>query len=91
MTAEQPGIGEGDAGPERHVPVMLREVLEAAAPLEGALVCDGTFGAGGYTRAMLEAGAEVVAIDRDPDATETARAFAAEFGQRFRLITRGCP
>ncbi|MCB1420758.1 MAG: 16S rRNA (cytosine(1402)-N(4))-methyltransferase RsmH [Notoacmeibacter sp.] len=85
MTAEQPGIGEGDAGPERHVPVMLREVLEAAAPLEGALVCDGTFGAGGYTRAMLEAGAEVVAIDRDPDATETARAFAAEFGQRFRF------
>lgn len=51
-----------------HVPVLLDEVIDALAPGEGEWHLDGTFGAGGYTRAILGAGANVVAIDRDPDA-----------------------
>ena len=50
-----------------HVPVLLPEVLTALAPVAGETHVDGTFGAGGYARALLEAGAEVVAFDRDPD------------------------
>lgn len=66
-----------------HAPVMLPEVAKALAPLAGALVVDGTFGAGGYTRRFLEDGARVVAFDRDP----TAARFAADLGaDRFRLI-----
>ncbi len=84
MSAGVDGTRE-EAGDTRHIPVMMAEVLEALAPLDGALVCDGTFGAGGYSRAMLEAGALVIAIDRDPDAKKTAQGFASEFGPRFRF------
>jgi 16S rRNA (cytosine1402-N4)-methyltransferase len=52
-----------------HIPVLLDEVLVALAPLPGATLVDGTFGAGGYSRAALTAGAaRVFGIDRDPDA-----------------------
>ena len=85
MTADNVGASAASEALARHIPVMLAQVLEAAAPLAGALVCDGTFGAGGYTRAMLEAGAQVIAIDRDPDAAVTARGLAEEFGGRFRF------
>ena len=51
-----------------HIPVLLAEVLAAVAPAEGTVVVDATFGAGGYTRAFLAAGATVHAFDRDPDA-----------------------
>ena len=50
----------------RHIPVLLAEVLEALDPRPGATIVDGTFGAGGYTRALLDRGADVVALDRDP-------------------------
>ncbi len=61
-----------DAPP--HVPVLLDEVLAALSPLQGAVVIDGTFGAGGYSRAILGAGAaRVIGIDRDPAALEAAR------------------
>jgi 16S rRNA (cytosine1402-N4)-methyltransferase len=72
------------AGPHR--PVLLAEVLDALAPLEGARFVDGTFGAGGYSRALLEAGASVVAIDRDPNVAAFAEALGAEFGARFRFV-----
>jgi 16S rRNA (cytosine1402-N4)-methyltransferase len=72
------------AGP--HQPVLLAEVLAALAPLEGATVVDGTFGAGGYSRALLEAGANVIAIDRDPDVKGFADRLSAEFGRRFRFV-----
>ncbi len=51
-----------------HIPVLLDEVIEALAISPGETHVDGTFGAGGYTRAMLKAGARVIAFDRDPDA-----------------------
>jgi 16S rRNA (cytosine1402-N4)-methyltransferase len=51
-----------------HIPVLLDEVLEALAPQPGDVIVDATFGAGGYTRALLGAGATVHAFDRDPDA-----------------------
>lgn len=57
-----------------HVPVLLEEVLAALAPLEGASVIDATFGAGGYSREILGAGAlRVIGIDRDPSALVAAR------------------
>ncbi|RJT22494.1 16S rRNA (cytosine(1402)-N(4))-methyltransferase RsmH [Chakrabartia godavariana] len=57
-----------------HVPVLLDEVIDALAISPGETHVDGTFGAGGYTRAMLAAGAKVVAFDRDPDAIAAGRA-----------------
>lgn len=51
-----------------HIPVLLDEVIAALAPAPGAVIVDGTFGAGGYTRRLLDAGATVHAFDRDPDA-----------------------
>jgi 16S rRNA (cytosine1402-N4)-methyltransferase len=67
-----------------HVPVLLAEVLEALQPAPGNIVVDGTFGAGGYSRAFLAAGATVIAFDRDPT---TARfAPVSVDGGMFRLI-----
>ena len=52
-----------------HRPVMLTEVLAVLSPRDGGVYVDGTFGAGGYSRAILEAADCIVwAIDRDPDA-----------------------
>jgi 16S rRNA (cytosine1402-N4)-methyltransferase len=66
-----------------HTPVLLAEVTAALAPGPGRLIVDGTFGAGGYSRALLERGADVVAFDRDPLALE----FAATLGHsHFRLV-----
>ncbi|WP_101068227.1 16S rRNA (cytosine(1402)-N(4))-methyltransferase RsmH [Roseovarius salinarum] len=74
----------GDTTP--HVPVLLRPLLDAVAPVEGTWI-DGTMGAGGYTRGLLESGAaHVVAIDRDPQALEMARGWAAAWGSRLTLV-----
>ena len=65
------GAGFGPTGAGRdvtHIPVLLPETLDALDIRAGALYLDGTFGAGGYTRAMLERGAKVIALDRDPNA-----------------------
>ncbi|MEP1932813.1 MAG: 16S rRNA (cytosine(1402)-N(4))-methyltransferase RsmH [Roseibium sp.] len=59
-----PAVG----GPERHVPVLLDEVLEWLDPKPGEVIIDGTFGAGGYSRAILDREAKVIGVDRDPDA-----------------------
>jgi 16S rRNA (cytosine1402-N4)-methyltransferase len=69
-----------------HVPVLLAEVLDALAPLPDAHIVDGTFGAGGYSRALLQAGARVTAIDRDPNVRPFADALAAEFPSRFNFV-----
>ena len=56
-----------------HVPVLLEEVLAALSPRPGDIIIDATFGAGGYTRALLDAGATVHGFDRDPTAIEAVR------------------
>jgi 16S rRNA (cytosine1402-N4)-methyltransferase len=55
-------------GPVRHLPVLARQVFDLLAPRAGGLYIDGTFGAGGHTRALLDAGGSVIGIDRDPTA-----------------------
>jgi 16S rRNA (cytosine1402-N4)-methyltransferase len=71
----------------RHIPVLLDEVIAALAPADGAVIVDGTFGAGGYSRAVLAAAdCQVVAIDRDPAAVAGGASLAAEFGDRLRLV-----
>ena len=57
-----------------HIPVLLDEVVAALAPAPGERIVDATFGAGGYTRAILATGAQVIAFDRDPDAIAAGRA-----------------
>lgn len=70
-----------------HVPVMLPEVLRALRPMPGEVHADGTFGAGGYTKAILDAGARVIAFDRDAAAIAEGRArFAHE--DRLTLVQR---
>ena len=69
-----------------HIPVLLEEVIDALAVREGGLYLDGTFGAGGYTRALLDKGARVVALDRDPTAIARGAALAAQYGERLRLV-----
>jgi 16S rRNA (cytosine1402-N4)-methyltransferase len=70
-----------------HIPVLLDEVVEAVDPRPGALVLDGTFGAGGYTTAFLERGARVRAFDRDPSARRFAEPLTARFGaEAFELV-----
>ena len=59
--------------PSPHIPVLLDEVIAALAPAPGTVIVDATFGAGGYTRALLDAGATVHAFDRDPDAIAAGR------------------
>jgi 16S rRNA (cytosine1402-N4)-methyltransferase len=59
-------------GLARHVPVLIEEALGVLAPVAGGIFVDGTFGAGGYTSAILAAGASVIAIDRDPTAIAAA-------------------
>ncbi len=70
----------------RHIPVLLAEVLDALQPREGGLIVDGTFGAGGYTQALLDRGAQVVALDRDPAAVRAAGSLVAESHGRLRLV-----
>ena len=68
-----------------HVPVLLDEVVAALAPQPGDVVVDATFGAGGYSRALLERGARVYAFDRDPDAIAEGAALEAHYEGRLSL------
>jgi len=70
-----------------HTPVMLPEVLEALAVTAGETYVDGTFGAGGYTTAILKAAdCHVIAIDRDPSAIERAQKLASQFQGRLTPV-----
>ncbi|MFN3930293.1 MAG: 16S rRNA (cytosine(1402)-N(4))-methyltransferase RsmH [Brevundimonas sp.] len=69
-----------------HAPVLLAEVLEALAPKPGDVIIDATFGAGGYTRAILATRATVIALDRDPTVQPHADAVANDFPGKFQLI-----
>ncbi len=69
-----------------HIPVLLRPLLAAVAPVTGIWV-DGTFGAGGYARGLLEAGADtVIGIDRDPSVFALAKDWAGVYGDRLKLV-----
>jgi len=69
-----------------HRPVLQREVLRLLKPKAGSLIVDGTCGGGGHTEALLETGADVVALDQDPDAVKHVSERLAHFGRR--LIVR---
>ncbi|MBO0734213.1 MAG: 16S rRNA (cytosine(1402)-N(4))-methyltransferase RsmH [Methylocapsa sp.] len=85
--------GSGDerdfaaGGPARHVPVLRDEAMAALALREGGLYLDATFGAGGYTRALLEVpGTKVLALDRDPFAVTAGASLVREAGGRLLLL-----
>jgi len=69
-----------------HIPVLLDEVIAALDPQPGDVIVDATFGAGGYTRALLERGAIVHAFDRDPDAIDEARGWSEARTSPPRLV-----
>jgi 16S rRNA (cytosine1402-N4)-methyltransferase len=69
-----------------HTPVLLAEVLDALQPKDGGIYVDGTFGAGGYTKAMLDLGARVYAFDRDPSAIRGGSGLADVSGGRLTLV-----
>ena len=76
--------------PASHIPVLLSEVVAALAPRDGGIYVDGTFGAGGYSRALLAgADCQVIALDRDPSAVALGQRLAAESNGRLRMI-EGC-
>jgi 16S rRNA (cytosine1402-N4)-methyltransferase len=78
------GSMAADGGLTRHIPVMLSEVLGALQPKDGDIVVDGTFGAGGYAKAILDtANCRVIAIDRDAEAFALAGALAEDFPGRL--------
>lgn len=79
-------ISGADGGPVRHIPVLLPEVLAALEPASGKIILDGTFGAGGYTSAILDAGADVIALDRDPTAIAAGQSLVAARGGHLTLI-----
>jgi len=69
-----------------HIPVMLNEVMTSLAPKAGHAYVDGTFGRGGYSRAILDScDCTLHAIDRDPDAVACGRKMEAEYGGRFTI------
>jgi 16S rRNA (cytosine1402-N4)-methyltransferase len=70
-----------------HIPVMLDEVIATLAPRDGGIYLDGTFGGGGYARAILEqATCTLWAIDRDPEAIERGASLVARFPSRLHLL-----
>ncbi len=73
------------SGASPHIPVLLDEVIHALAITPGSDVVDGTFGAGGYSRAILALGARVHAFDRDPDALAAGANLAVQSGGALHL------
>jgi 16S rRNA (cytosine1402-N4)-methyltransferase len=73
-------------GTSPHIPVLILPLIAAAAPIQGIWI-DGTFGAGGYSKYLLEADADqVIGIDRDPSVFAMAESWAGAFGDRLRLV-----
>ncbi len=76
------------AGVAPHIPVLLDEVVAAVQPDAGKRMADGTFGAGGYTMALLSGGARVYAFDRDPTAIAAGAGMVAEHDRQLSLHQR---
>ena len=72
----------------KHIPVLLDAVLNVLGDISGKTIVDCTFGAGGYSRAFLNAGANVIAFDRDPNVVPDADALAVEFGDKFQFVAK---
>ena len=70
----------------KHIPVLLNTVLDTLGDIRGRRIVDCTFGAGGYSRAFLNAGANVIAFDRDPNVVGDAEKIKKEYGNKFRFI-----
>lgn len=70
----------------KHIPVLLDAVLDGLGDIRGKTIVDCTFGAGGYSRAFLVRGANVIAFDRDPNVVADAAALAGEFPERFEFV-----
>ncbi len=85
MTDHGNGADDAIGGPMRHIPVMLSEVLAHLGAEQDRIILDGTFGAGGYSRAILATGATVIALDRDPTAIAGGQGLLTEFPDRFSL------
>lgn len=73
---------------QKHIPVLLDAVLDALGDIQGKTIIDCTFGAGGYSRAFLDRGANVIAFDRDPNVVADADALRREYGDRFTFVPR---
>lgn len=72
---------------KKHIPVLLNEVIEQLKPVDGGVYIDGTFGAGGYTSAILDsAQCSVYAIDRDPDAIQEGQELVEKYNGRLHLL-----
>src|SRR5215216_8067417 len=69
--------------PIYHRPVLQKEVFELLKPKAGLLIVDGTCGGGGHAEALLESGADVLALDQDPDAVQHVTEQLARFGRRL--------
>lgn len=75
---------------QKHIPVMLKEVLQALSPVDGGIYVDATFGNGGYSEAVLQtANCKVIAIDRDPNVRQRAEELKSIYGNRFEFCS-GC-
>lgn len=70
----------------KHIPVLLESVLDTLGDIKNRTIVDCTFGAGGYSRAFLERGANVIAFDRDTNVVDDANLLKQEYGDRFRFI-----
>ena len=70
----------------KHIPVLLTSVMNALGDIKNRTVVDCTFGAGGYSRAFLQAGANVIAFDRDANVIADAEQLKSEYKNRFRFI-----
>src|SRR6266436_7230436 len=68
-----------------HRPVLQTEVLGILKPKPGFLIVDGTCGGGGHTEALLQSGADVLALDQDPDAVQHVSEQLASFGRRVTV------
>jgi 16S rRNA (cytosine1402-N4)-methyltransferase len=88
MRGRSDGAADAAGGLTRHVPVLLAEVCDALRAARGGVFVDGTFGAGGYTQALLDAhpNNRVVAIDRDRDAVAAGSALVAKAQGRLTLL-----
>jgi 16S rRNA (cytosine1402-N4)-methyltransferase len=87
VTADRGASSGAAGGPVRHRPVLLREVLSSLSPKDGGVYLDGTFGAGGHTRAILEAAnCRVIGLDRDQSAIAAGADLVAAANGRLLLV-----